>query len=490
MKLPIELEFKSTVILAGAGISIASGITSGQMFNSILLPRLIPAEIADKDRDRRSNPLLNPAPAHRRPARGNIRFEQLIQIIRRFADPDLLLMQYLELSWEPTTLHHWLAKAIAKGSIVLTTNLDSLIELAYLQEKSHCPRQIIDAQDWNTYDKNAPSILKLHGTIRRQSFLAQFNWHNIPAPLANRKDRAIETFGVTLDRIGNLVSSRDSTATQFFLPDYILSTLQQVLANRDLVIIGYSGSDDFDVMPSLWHLGEFYRRLIWIKHEKAGAPVIRSQRKLTIIRGSTLEIIESLFGEPLSISTSNINAKNALESFCDRWCQEIYLNEQKRFLITGSVLHAMGMLSNSISVWVAGLDNVKSNDPATAARFCLLLGEAYLAERSWYYANEVFEVAMLRSQRTSDIVLNTQSQLGYAFILAITSQVFENQPLIWKHACTLFGQLFGISAIEPELSEYEVRTALAMGVTRRPLITAIGLSVTVHPLLQILTENR
>src|SRR5688572_4956994 len=124
-----RLRYDSSALLTGAGVSIASGIASGQTFNSRILPRLVPRDIEGRGRA-----LATPAAARRRPRRGNIRFEQLVEIIRGVTDPELLVLQYLEQSWKPCALHRWLARAVHRGAALMTTNLDSLIETAYRQE--------------------------------------------------------------------------------------------------------------------------------------------------------------------------------------------------------------------------------------------------------------------------------------------------------------------------------------------------------------------
>ena len=149
----LNLRLDRTVILVGAGASVASGIATGQMFNRSLLPRLIPDDLKS---DERMRPLFEPAASRRRPRKGSLRFEQLIEILRQSADPELLIMQYLESSWSPSTLHQWIARAIHQGAIVLTTNLDSLIEVAYRDLFGEPLKQVIEKREHRQYQWGDP----------------------------------------------------------------------------------------------------------------------------------------------------------------------------------------------------------------------------------------------------------------------------------------------------------------------------------------------
>ena len=59
----------------------------------------------------------------------DLRFEQLIEIIRDRLDPDLKVIDYYGLCDKPNLQHLFLAEMIKNGHFAMTTNFDFLIEL-------------------------------------------------------------------------------------------------------------------------------------------------------------------------------------------------------------------------------------------------------------------------------------------------------------------------------------------------------------------------
>lgn len=461
-----KLSLESTAFLVGAGASISSGIASGQMFNRTFLPLLVPGELAE---DGRTLPLRNPAPPGRHPARGTIRFEQLVDAVRRNADPDLLVIQYLETSWAPSGLHGWLAAAIARGAVVMTTNLDSLIELAWLRRSGSPLPQVVRREEFVDWEAGTPTLLKLHGTLRRSEYLSLGLAGQSRRWFSDLDQREVASFGVTLDRLGALASTREGFGAQFLLPPEVLAALESALAGRDLVVAGYSGSDDFDVMPSLRHLSGSCQRVVWIDHRGGGEPAVRRRGGFVLAAGPTERVLEELFDSAVPAGNGGaIDAAAAFGEFCAEWSRRVVLDEQRKFLITGEVLHAMGMLSHSLSIWESGIDNVSTRDPAAAARFCLYLGDAYVAERSWVFAEEVFEVAVMRSERARDLGLHARAVLGYARVLAAMASGFGREEAR-AHALGLLRQFFGMAGFDEGLADCEVKAAVVVSAVARTL---------------------
>ncbi len=63
----------------------------------------------------------------------DLRFEQLVEIVRDRLDPKLKIIDYYGQSDKPNLQHFFLAGMIKKGNFVMTTNFDFLIEYALLQ---------------------------------------------------------------------------------------------------------------------------------------------------------------------------------------------------------------------------------------------------------------------------------------------------------------------------------------------------------------------
>jgi hypothetical protein len=383
MKSLPDLSFSKLVILAGAGISIPSGIASGQMFNRLLIPQLLPEGMGA---DSVMKPLMVPKIDRTDPRRDSLRFEQLVQVLRDYADPSLHIMDYLELSWIPSSLHHWLAKAIRQGAIVLTTNLDSLIEVAFRERYGTTLIQILDPDDYRSFSSALgakQAVFKLHGSLRRSKYLEQRldsgqpDNPQVDATLG-ASERAIETFGVTLDQVGYLDVTPQGTAGEFLLPDHIQEALRQILPGRDMLVIGYSGSDDFDIKPSFRRLNALYKRVVWIDHRDLEAPRIKTLGRFTLVRGRTKQTLEAMF--PLRIKSeaaSAGDAQAAFQSFCTQWVKRVGLCDTRKYLVCGQMLKHMGFLSNGIAAWEYGLEESLANDRATNAQLYLALGDSY-----------------------------------------------------------------------------------------------------------------
>jgi hypothetical protein len=376
-----RLEAARCAILAGAGVSVASGIATGQMFN----PRVLARVGAPRD-----------AP---------VRFEQLIAVLRDFADPALSILDYLEASWQPSALHAWLARQIAGGAHVLTTNLDSLIELAFRDAYGRLPAQIVDAADWTSCLLGTPpdALFKLHGTLRRTDFLAG----DRAAP------RALDTAAVTLDAIGSLRPSPSALNGGFLLPETTMRALELLLDGRDLVVAGYSGSDDFDIMPSLWKLRPLCRGIIWIAHHD-DRPRVRRFRDLLLIRGRTDDVVEALFGELPRGASLAASAGARLDAFLDRWSDAVALRGVKQRTIEGEILRQCGRVIDAVRTWRDLLRELPQTDLAGRARLHLLAANASVSGQLATWAAEHAGAAVEAYDALHDRVGRAEARVGHA----------------------------------------------------------------------------
>lgn len=183
-----------------------------------------------------------------------LRFEQLIEIVRDRLDPKLKIIDFYGLCDKPNIQHFFLADMIKKGQFVITTNFDFLIEYALLY--SGVPKKkilpIITKNDFQKYDdpkklykKGKKALYKIHGSTKNV-FTEE-----------NTRDSLIATI--------QALSSNKEGLNIFQLEHFKKSAFKNLTKNRSLVIIGYSGSDDFDVIPTLKVL-EDIQDVIWINH--------------------------------------------------------------------------------------------------------------------------------------------------------------------------------------------------------------------------------
>ena len=183
-----------------------------------------------------------------------LRFEQLVEIIRDRLDPELKIIDYYGQCDQPNLQHFFLAEMIKKGHIVLTTNFDHLIEYALL--KSGVPKEdvvpVITKSDFERYSdpaelykKGNRAVYKIHGSPKNA-----ITGENTKKSLV----ATIQAFG----------SNKEGLKT-FQVEPFKKSLFENASIGHSIVIMGYSGSDDFDVVPTLLALKNL-DNLIWINH--------------------------------------------------------------------------------------------------------------------------------------------------------------------------------------------------------------------------------
>ncbi|MFW9988337.1 MAG: tetratricopeptide repeat protein [Candidatus Odinarchaeota archaeon] len=198
-----------------------------------------------------------------------LRYELVVEKIQNIFDEDLKFLDYLESVTEPNLIHMFLANSIARGNYVITTNFDYLIEQALLRVLDEQWHQdilpIISKEDYifyqdpdNLVKSNKYPIFKIHGSKR-----------NIITG-KDTKDSLITTMSA-------LGKERGEGET-FTIEPYKKPTVFNLMNNRSLIVLGYSGSDDFDIGPTLMEL-PYLNRLIWIEHSQNTYPEIIKIRK-------------------------------------------------------------------------------------------------------------------------------------------------------------------------------------------------------------------
>lgn len=295
------------VILAGSGISVPSGLPSGWEFNT-KLAAFLSSSSADEE-ELRSMLITGYGSSNH-----VVRFEQVMYVLRERIDPNLTILSSFDRG-SPTMLHAFLAEALKQNAFVFTTNFDSLIEGAFQQQGSSyaSPGRLLqvyledeteekDSQSCKSFERYLhrglphPALLKLHGTLQ--------DIHVQSEPLNPSGQSSI---GATLDRIG-------ARGGAMRLEPHKHATLEAALKGRVLCVIGYSGSDDFDVIPSLVEALASAAGLLWLRHEDHPLEVLDmnmgeglellperiSSSALPvssfIVRGLTDEAINKLFG--------------------------------------------------------------------------------------------------------------------------------------------------------------------------------------------------
>ncbi|MFX0063060.1 MAG: tetratricopeptide repeat protein [Candidatus Hermodarchaeota archaeon] len=241
---------KKYSFLAGSGISLdpPSSLPTGYNFTKMILEQLVPAELKDVILTY-TNPeredMLSPGDF--------LRFEQIMEILYNTFDPNLNVLDVFGYCDKPNLNHLLLARLISQEHIVFTTNFDSLIEHALLALKADLSREdlfpVIYKDEWeNTTHQKIP-IYKLHGSILN---IAQ-----------NKETR--DSIQATLKQI-----TREKSDT-FQLEHWKTGILRNKLTKHDLIVIGYSGLDDFDVLPTIQAIPT-QQTIFWINHDSDRTP--------------------------------------------------------------------------------------------------------------------------------------------------------------------------------------------------------------------------
>ncbi len=207
-----------------------------------------------------------------------MRFETLIEIVRDRFDPDLKTIDYYEQCHQPNTQHFFLAEMIKRGHFVMTTNFDHLIEQVLLQSnvsKDHIV-PVITKEDFEQYQDPTQ--------LFQEEKLAVFKIHGSPSNVITgeaTKDSLI----ATIQAFG-----RNKEGLNIFqLESFKLPLFKNITNGRSLLVMGYSGSDDFDILPTLKTLKNL-SKLIWVDHVSTASGTLKSHEVVGDIPSGTSEL--------------------------------------------------------------------------------------------------------------------------------------------------------------------------------------------------------
>ncbi|MFX0091071.1 MAG: DUF2225 domain-containing protein [Candidatus Hodarchaeota archaeon] len=253
--------------LVGSGISLdpPSCLPTGYQFTKALLTHLVPKEEIED-----ILVLTNPNREGMRDPGDFLRFEELMEYIKSDFDSELKILDGYAECTNPNFNHLFLAFMCIQGHHVFTTNFDNLIEHALL--KVNIPQKDIvpliyqtDWEEWQSQKNRKQQIVfKLHGSLI-----------DIRSGQNSR-----DSIQATLQQI---VKGKQTEIFQ--LESWKRKILQLLVKENDLIVIGYSGLDDFDVLPTLWSMPSS-KRIFWITHDKNLSP---DQARIEIVAKKTSE---------------------------------------------------------------------------------------------------------------------------------------------------------------------------------------------------------
>lgn len=236
------LENSELTFLVGAGCSVdePSCLATGrEMIDSIIEHSCIKSEVENLMRLNHQN---------------LYRFEAVIEIFQNNCDPNLLILDYFGLCNVPNFQHFYLANMLLKGNHIITVNFDNLLESALdlLKVSSDKIIPVINKEDFLNFlfpneliRQGKFPIYKLHGSLTNYT-------------------KSIDTknsLKATIKSLGKI----KRTWGEFLIDSYKRPLFKHILDNRILVVIGYSGNDDFDIIPSL-KLIKSIKKIIWLNY--------------------------------------------------------------------------------------------------------------------------------------------------------------------------------------------------------------------------------
>lgn len=210
------------------------------------------------------------------------RFELLIDFIRRNYDRDLAIGSIFS-SDTYNDNHLFLANMMHRGASVVTTNFDCCIENA-VENHLAVSKYIFTGQpdDLPAFPSLQNVLVKIHGSIERE------------------KNSSLVITLTSLARTNNGFRQQPQWR------NYLLNLLR----NKTMVVLGYSGSDDFDITPVL--LDADIKQCFWVQFKPGiGLPVAIPKDQLPQLNPAIKKIRNIHFheGDPVALANAIFPAR-------------------------------------------------------------------------------------------------------------------------------------------------------------------------------------
>ncbi|MFX1534244.1 MAG: tetratricopeptide repeat protein [Promethearchaeota archaeon] len=399
--------------LAGSGISLDSPscLPTGYQFTKALLEQLIPKE---KQMDVLA--LMNPERPGMRDPGDFLRFEQLMEYLRLLEDPELRFLDCYAECTTPNFNHLFLAHMLTRGHPIFTTNFDSLIEYALLATgipQTHI-FPVIREQQWRTRPKRKQRyVYKLHGSL--------YDIHQ------ERDCR--ESLQATLEQIAQ------EKENVFQLESWKRQVLQSFCQKHDLLVLGYSGLDDFDILPTLWSIASPHR-ILWISHdsnrileqvkiemvqEKQTELSLEDSSSLDRVSQNILRFAQYQTRRPSHLVRVTVHTQQLLEWLWHRYIHQdlpdLALTHPKmpvslpdlaaspagQWLLTGKIFADRYLLSSSLQAYQMALSLIQSEKNQIQQVACLFgMGEIYATQGRLDDALTQYQQALKINEQVGD----------------------------------------------------------------------------------------
>ncbi|MHA1680786.1 MAG: tetratricopeptide repeat protein, partial [Promethearchaeota archaeon] len=236
---------KQFTVIAGAGVSMdePSCLLSAKQIVGHLVELYCPKEEANKIKE------LN-----------GLRYEIVIEAIEKHVDKDLNFMNFFETFEKPNLNHMFIARLLTQGmGDVVTTNFDYLIEYALIdvigEDRKDKIMPVITRKDFGKFESKADINL-----MKEKGFFPVCKIHGSKKNLITGENTR-ESLITTMSDLGK---DREGMGT-FTVEPYKRPYLVNITENKSILVMGYSGGDDFDIGPTLQELVDL-EEIIWINH--------------------------------------------------------------------------------------------------------------------------------------------------------------------------------------------------------------------------------
>ena len=261
---------------------------------------------------------------------GELRFETLVEIFRDSLDEKLALIDYYGICDKPNIQHFFLAEMIKKGHFVMTTNFDHLIE--YALNQSGVPVEeiipVITKEDFEVFANPYEQLNQGKRTV--------YKVHGSPKNVVTQKDTK-DSLIATIQAFG----SNKEGENVFQLESFKQPLFENITKERSLAIIGYSGSDDFDIVPTLKLLKQI-QNVIWINYSQD-------------IEMGNEQIFEIDDRTPQSLNDLDLNLRKVVQILFEIWqtknADHVYLiNVNTKKMAEGLIDSKPGLSSENFSL--------------------------------------------------------------------------------------------------------------------------------------------
>jgi len=332
-------------------------------------------------------------------------------------------------SGKPNKNHLLITELVANGLIskILTTNFDIMLEQAVKlrQENLDDLKVVFDEKHFDKLDLNAmktPVICKIHGSIQEPSSIR-----------------------VTLD----LISRQSLQQARANILDYFFRT-----SGKDLLVLGYSCSDKFDINPFLKNLKSKINVLI-IKHEPTNFKIEKLGEPFEAFSGiqvacNTDDIIDYFWdkflgGNHEDTKTGGQDWKKDIHSWSLR------LDSAQRLYLVGNVLLEMRELDESILLFNQGLH--RAPNKSLEALILTRLGSARILKGNYVKASELYRESLPLLEEGKDDIKIAEIYHFLGMIEKLRSNYDDAEDLLKRSLaiCQRSGFLFGTATAMTEM---------------------------------------